>query len=62
MQCCNGFCVQKYRVSHPIIREVSSCFVLGVPLPCLGIISLQERPTSRGKLPKTYSKALYDYE
>ena len=25
-----------YRVSHPIVREVSSCFVLGVPLPCLG--------------------------
>ena len=25
-----------YRVSHPIIHEVSSCFVLGVSLPCLG--------------------------
>ena len=25
-----------YRVSHPIVREISSCFVLGVPLPCLG--------------------------
>ena len=50
-----------YRVSHPIVREVSSCFVLGVPLP-LGSTSLQERPTSRGKLPKTYSKDLYDYE
>ena len=24
-----------YRVSHAIVREVSSCFVLGVPLPCL---------------------------
>ena len=28
--------LKKYRVSHPIIREISSCFVLGVPLPCLG--------------------------
>ena len=27
---------QDYRVSHPIVREISSCFVLGVPLPCLG--------------------------
>ena len=25
-----------YRVSKPIVREISSCFVLGVPLPCLG--------------------------
>ena len=25
-----------YRVSHPIVREISSCFVLGVPLPCSG--------------------------
>ena len=25
-----------YRVSHPIVREILSCFVLGVPLPCLG--------------------------
>ena len=25
-----------YRVSHPIVREISSCFVLGVPLPCMG--------------------------
>ena len=25
-----------YRVSHPIVREISSCFVSGVPLPCLG--------------------------
>ena len=25
-----------YRVSHPIVCEVSSCFVLGVALPCLG--------------------------
>ena len=24
-----------YRVSNPIVREISSCFVLGVPLPCL---------------------------
>ena len=23
-------------VSHPIVREISSCFVWGVPLPCLG--------------------------
>ena len=21
---------------HPIVREISSCFVWGVPLPCLG--------------------------
>ena len=25
-----------YRVSHPIVHEISSCFVLGVPLSCLG--------------------------
>ena len=25
-----------YRVSHPIIHEILSCVVLGVPLPCLG--------------------------
>ena len=25
-----------YRVSHPIVCEISSCFVWGVPLPCLG--------------------------
>ena len=25
-----------YRVSNPIVREILSCFVLGVPLPCLG--------------------------
>ena len=24
------------RVSHPIVREILSCFVLGVLLPCLG--------------------------
>ena len=28
--------VQIYRVSHPIVCEISSCFVLGVSLPCLG--------------------------
>ena len=31
-------CPLVYRVSHPIVREISSCFVLGVPLPCLGSI------------------------
>ena len=25
-----------YRVSHPILREILLCFVLGFPLPCLG--------------------------
>ena len=30
-----------YRVSHPIVHKVSSCFVLGVPLPCLGSSYLQ---------------------
>ena len=25
-----------YRVSHPDVHELSPCFVLGVPLPCLG--------------------------
>ena len=25
-----------YRVSYPIVLEISTCFVLGVPLPCLG--------------------------
>ena len=25
-----------YIVSHPIVRDILSCFVLGVPLPCLG--------------------------
>ena len=30
-----------YRVSHPIVHEISSCFVLGVPLPCLGSSWLQ---------------------
>ena len=36
---CYGYKVSSlliYRVSHLIVREVSSCFVLGVPLPCLG--------------------------
>ena len=28
--------VSLYRVSHTIVREISSCFVLGVPQPCLG--------------------------
>ena len=28
--------IDNYRVSHPIVREISSCFVLGVPLPCFG--------------------------
>ena len=25
-----------YRVSHPIVRDISSCFVLGVSLALLG--------------------------
>ena len=25
-----------YRVSHPIVGEIPPCFVLGVPLACLG--------------------------
>ena len=49
-----------YRVSHPIVREISSCFVLGVPLPCLGSSLLQYRPTSR-ELPKTKPKHLYEW-
>ena len=38
----NGLKVSKlsselnYSLSHPIDREISSCFVLGVPMPCLG--------------------------
>ena len=27
---------QAYRVTHPIVREIVSCFVLGAPLACLG--------------------------
>ena len=29
------YCIT-YRVSHPIVCEISPCFVLELPLPCLG--------------------------
>ena len=32
---------ERYRVSHPILCEILSCFVLGVPLRCLGSSYLQ---------------------
>ena len=28
--------ITMYRVSHPIVHEILPCFVLRVPLPCLG--------------------------
>ena len=31
-----GLLVQIYRVSHPIVREILTRFVLGVPPPCFG--------------------------
>ena len=34
--CHAGVLTGTSRVSHPIVREISSCFVLGVALPCLG--------------------------
>ena len=43
----------KYRVSHPIVREISTCCVLGVPLPFLGSSYVAAVAAHKpGKLPK----------
>ena len=51
----------KYRVSHPIVREISTCCVLGVPLPFLGSSYVAAVAAHKpGELPETKRKNLYE--